>query len=298
MRKRNSKKERLFRLYSTNLSKNTNLEEGWFLCPLCHKGFTWEMRGLLTIEHVVPKSLGGRIETLTCKECNNQQGEDLLSKLKQNILMEDKFQNQKPFDAKMTVNGKEISVGYRIGEKHELITQAKRSNPRDVAFIEDVFKSGLLPEIGLKFSYGYKKEIEQMAILLICYLMLFRFFGYSYAFSPWGIYTRNVIVSKKYDSPLLKMTATTNEVVMDGKNALFICRQPKEFENYAGIQLRLKVEGFEKTLTKLLPFLPGTYFNKEVHLKGGELEIRGNSISYSPALLTDPAFKVPHNIRV
>ena len=67
-------KHKLFEQYSANLTKNSTLSEGWFVCPLCHQVFDWERETLLSIEHVIPKALGGKLLTLTCKKCNNDYG--------------------------------------------------------------------------------------------------------------------------------------------------------------------------------------------------------------------------------
>jgi 5-methylcytosine-specific restriction endonuclease McrA len=50
-----------------------------FVCPLCLREFTIEATGgdRLSVEHVIPSALGGKVETLTCTECNNAQGSTL-----------------------------------------------------------------------------------------------------------------------------------------------------------------------------------------------------------------------------
>ncbi len=43
-----------------------------YVCPVCLRGF--EDHNSLTLEHVPPKSIGGKVLCLTCRECNNQAG--------------------------------------------------------------------------------------------------------------------------------------------------------------------------------------------------------------------------------
>jgi hypothetical protein len=52
------------------------------LCPLCMGSFSRAAitdKGIdgLSIEHVVPGALGGRLQTLTCRRCNNRDGSAL-----------------------------------------------------------------------------------------------------------------------------------------------------------------------------------------------------------------------------
>lgn len=44
------------------------------LCPLCFRYFLRSDIARITQEHVPPKSLGGKVKTLTCKECNDTSG--------------------------------------------------------------------------------------------------------------------------------------------------------------------------------------------------------------------------------
>jgi hypothetical protein len=291
-------KKGLFDLYSKSLNINSNIEMELFLCPICHRLFSWEGNDLLTIEHVVPKKLGGTMKTLTCKKCNNEYGSELISKLKFNLDMEDKVKNKKPFDAKMTIDGKSVVVDYIIGEKHELITQVHRSNPASIEHITSRFSStNLPPKISLKFNVGYKKETEQLAVLLICYLALFRHFGYFYALSPWGLQTRDVIVNRETSSDLLKMSASPNAIINDGRPGIVICREPNEFKNFVGVYLRFRLNGYTKYEMKLLPFYPETKFDPEIHLKAKDIQISGSIVPYSRTFLQNPNYVIepkPH----
>jgi hypothetical protein len=63
-------RERLFNLYSRNLSFFQSEYPDAFACPLCDSGYS---REALTVEppsvslaHVIPESLGGSLKTLTC----------------------------------------------------------------------------------------------------------------------------------------------------------------------------------------------------------------------------------------
>lgn len=280
-------KKRLFDIYSKSLALNSNLSQV-FLCPLCHRIFPWESHKLLTIEHVIPEALGGSLKTLTCKKCNNDYGSKLISKLKFNFDIEDKVANKKPLDAKMTIDGKSVSVDFTIGEKHEIATQVHRSNPKNVEHISNRFSnSDSLPTFNLKFVVGYKKETEQLAILLICYLMLFRQFGYFYALNSWGLATRNVIVEQNQESDLLRMSLTADALVNESKSSISICRSPTEFKDFTIVQIQLESDTFAKTYIKVLPSFPSAQFNPEFHLRSQEIEIQASLIPDSNKLPED-----------
>ncbi len=82
-----SKKEKkniLFRVYSNNLkaifdkAKNKDLPKDFgCYCPICEKHFTSKDFEKLTLEHNPPRSLGGKDNVLTCKDCNNKAGSNI-----------------------------------------------------------------------------------------------------------------------------------------------------------------------------------------------------------------------------
>ena len=165
--------EHLFNLYSKNLAENSDLSDEWFICPLCHKVFNRSMLGELSKEHVVPEKLGGKIITLTCEKCNKDFGSKLISKLIKNLDYKDivSGKSDKPFDAQMTINGRNVTIEYHPGETNKLIPQLERSNPENLAYQNELFEHNEVTEFQLTVKSGYGDEIEQMALLLISYLL-------------------------------------------------------------------------------------------------------------------------------
>ena len=47
-----------------------------YACPICMLIFPQELSGGLTVDHVPPKSIGGRRMVLTCRTCNSVAGSD------------------------------------------------------------------------------------------------------------------------------------------------------------------------------------------------------------------------------
>jgi len=281
-------KKWLFDLYCKNLSETTNLKGGRFICPLCFNGFAWENVNLLTIEHIIPEALEGKIYTLTCKRCNNFYGSKYISKLIETLKVKDRLLGdlEDPIDAKMAIGENVITAQYFIKERR-IILQPKRSNPYAYQDMLDRFRKGPIPNFNLNFKLGFKPEFQNIAILLMCYLMLFRYFGYSYVFSPWGLKVREIIVNQKLDAPLSKLLSSNNEVVLGGKTGLFLCKEPKIFYGYVGIQLNLITEHSQHTFIKLLPFLPTAKFDNRVK-KTKKVDFVCQSIAYSSDYLRGP----------
>ena len=76
-------REKLFHAYSGDLSDCLPQFNGVFICPLCHKSFDKSSlaKDELALEHCVPRCLGGKTLTLTCKRCNNKHGSKLDAQL-------------------------------------------------------------------------------------------------------------------------------------------------------------------------------------------------------------------------
>ena len=74
-RKRDMKKEDIFKRVAQAAQRYTGSDQKYY-CPLCMVGFEYEavVFGQLTLEHVPPKSVGGKEIILTCKNCNNSTG--------------------------------------------------------------------------------------------------------------------------------------------------------------------------------------------------------------------------------
>ena len=85
-----TKLEYLFQLYASDLARFAPTLAGCFGCPLCYKTIEWTpaLKEVVAEEHIIPHALGGRITTLTCRKCNNDNGSDLDSHLVQRARVE------------------------------------------------------------------------------------------------------------------------------------------------------------------------------------------------------------------
>jgi hypothetical protein len=145
------KSDKLFRTYARNFSlvlskgrPDITIEEEIYACPLCSKLFGRSNLTDLTLEHVPPKALGGRISLLTCKNCNSSHGHSLDSHLVKRVLA-NRLLKLNP--------GASSNVRYRINESiatdgNLIILDKKalefrfdknRTNPRSIKALGDFF---------------------------------------------------------------------------------------------------------------------------------------------------------------
>jgi len=78
--------DKLFSLYAANLKIFKPELDDKFLCPICQEIFdrcalSFE-HPLISIAHIIPQSIGGRLSTITCAKCNNNIGSKFDNHLK------------------------------------------------------------------------------------------------------------------------------------------------------------------------------------------------------------------------
>lgn len=131
----------------TNNFTNMVFKDG-YICPICLKLFLLEniedkSGNYLTIEHVPPEQLGGKLILLTCKECNSNGGDDLDSHLL-NRLLELDFQHRIPgseTDTRFTIGGNEMAGTFTFQNDGsvEIDLHPKRSHPDQAdKFLDEV----------------------------------------------------------------------------------------------------------------------------------------------------------------
>lgn len=184
--------EKFFDLYSRNLSEvkqhpGVHIEpdvDEVFLCPLCYR--LWEREAIsaesITLEHVPPKSLGGKVRTITCKDCNNWAGTKLDSQLGQKLEFS-AFISGVPgstAEARYSLNDQVDSLPATIRRPNpntwEIIGDPKRSNPNEIRKL-DYFKE--INSFNITFR-PYKRNYPEASLMRTAYLWLFSVFGYSF----------------------------------------------------------------------------------------------------------------------
>ena len=185
-RERNAKmainsKKALFDLYrkSLEVAELTTASGDSLICPLCWQEKTFDN---LTLEHIIPSSVGGKQKILTCGRCNNDQGSALDAHLANYQAVLEAFQGHGSLPSTLIVRGTKVAANlvWNIGKKDFKIV-GEASNPAAVDAIQDDFKAGLVSEVEFAIPFGYSENNFQTAVLRASYLVAFWRFGYEYA---------------------------------------------------------------------------------------------------------------------
>lgn len=160
---------------------------GKFRCPTCFQDFSTASSGDdITEEHVIPKSVGGKLTTLLCKACNSRFGHQQTRWLSDYIALPD---DGLPFHRdgkkqKASATAKGLRVGGTLREASdgvlEFVADRRRSNPTDY----DLWHSAPVDEMTISYRLDvFKNEPSlQVGFLTAAYGLWFKNFGYSWAF--------------------------------------------------------------------------------------------------------------------
>lgn len=202
-----SRAHKLFMDLAANLAKSRSDYPGQILCPLCLNPFPVDALQLeeprLTVEHIIPAELGGRIVTLTCKLCNNTHGAKLDSHLIQKVRSEESVRgiSSRPVRGRLGIGP--VSVAADIDWKASVggmtTFRIRRSNPKDMDIMRQLMDEGAAGRANVLLDMQYIPARSDLAVLRIAYLAMFRALGYSYILSPAADLVRNVVL--QYESP-------------------------------------------------------------------------------------------------
>ena len=179
-----SRLERLFDLYSRDLERYAPSLKECFGCPICLRGFRKVRRlgDVVGEEHIVPEALGGRLITLTCRQCNSDHGAKLDAHLVQRVLVE---ANRIPVRVRMKMGsasmGAEMDGAPDPAGPISIRGVKKQSDEKQVEQIKELLRDGKT-EIKLHMSLGYNENRSLVALVRSAYLLMFRTFGYRYVF--------------------------------------------------------------------------------------------------------------------
>lgn len=213
MKNSNAKKrETIFKIFSQNLEwvkENPAIRfepdfKNGYICPLCfnvffEKDLDSKLENFLTLEDVPPKSLGGKPQTLTCKECNSKSGHELDAHLLNSLLEIDSkalLPNSKS-KALFELSGNKVngtvemqndgSMHINFLSQHSNPTQAKefmkemippRTLYNPIFHPEKALENGYQsPTFSLKFPEKANERRAEKALLRIAYLIAYSTFG-------------------------------------------------------------------------------------------------------------------------
>jgi hypothetical protein len=176
-------------------------------CPICLRGLdrtALETREL-TVEHIIPRTLGGRLTTLTCRRCNGTQGSRLDSHVVKAARSRDALAGHGTI--RTTVSGGESSFEAELALNPDpsvtnvITIIPAASDPRQVQAVQDGMVDGA--EVRMSLSYGYVPNRLWLGLLRAAYLGVFRTLGPSYALDPSVAWVRRQITGEDSPSPHL-----------------------------------------------------------------------------------------------
>jgi hypothetical protein len=301
-----SKREKIFNAYSSNLNDYLiaikqpmihpqtglaiDVTGKLYFCPLCYMYFLFHQLNecgndnFLTLEHNPPKKMGGKATILTCKKCNNTNGERN-DKLVRNLLLIEAFLLEKDsslFNVKFNVDSSPIKGSIQKKGTAVYFKPDPKSNPFAYQKVQN--------KIGQHetFNFDYSLDVPEwneysLGMLKIAYLKAFELFGYYFADMGNGANIRDVLQKKgKYPAP---NNGVIDLNVDDKFLGIHIVREPKELCAMI-ITQKIIIEEKAKSIQKNIPvILPGPSEKSWELLKnyhsvlGGELKIRTEKIS-------------------
>ncbi|GEM_PF-2970974 len=191
------RKEKLFQLGVSAAERVLGTHELYF-CPLCGNSFDYAslIQGELTLEHVPPKSHGGKGIILTCQSCNNKAGHTIDSAAHRRKELTDFIrtvyhkQEGEAGLATFEADGRKINVLVsNDGGTTNIKILDKNNDPEAVGYLQEYMKS--LADsgnaVGTQFSITarvrYHKRFSEISDLRSAFLVCSAQFGYSYSFS-------------------------------------------------------------------------------------------------------------------
>ena len=191
-RKRNAllKRDKLFAQAAAALNSLGICEE-ICVCPLCCTAFGRDALNdrVLTLEHVPPRSVGGREIILTCKNCNNYAGVkyDHHMKLREDFESAQRAVLPNAGDGvgyfQLEVLGLKVNAHLASQGNRKLFTMSPRHNNWHVmsAFQEHISKFRAGDEFKVKFTRGYNKRRVRIAEMKSAFLAISAKFGFSFS---------------------------------------------------------------------------------------------------------------------
>lgn len=178
-------------------------------CPICLVSLGWDdlLAGRITIEHPIPRKVGGRMVTITCRSCNNEQGSKLDKHVVEAAKSRDALAGYGNVRSSVIIGGAkfEADLAWKPdpADTNVITVVTKASHPDQVRTAMDHLRSGAR-EIKLSISLGHNPNKLSLGVLRAAYLGLFNHYGYAYAQAPSVEVIRRQITGEDAPSPYLE----------------------------------------------------------------------------------------------
>lgn len=200
---------RLFQAMATNLNSCRPDLRDVVLCPMCLKQIGLDKVGALSVEHIVPRRLGGSCTTLTCrKPCNNDFGHQAQSHLVTLLKVNEAFRGRGDFRGSFTVANERFPVAVGVRTRGMEMT-ALGGHPATFAAVQQSIRNRPQPW-SLNVNLGYKPGRTSVAIMRTAYLTAFHQYGYEYILAEPADALRREILSAmtEHSGRLCQLTGT------------------------------------------------------------------------------------------
>ena len=187
--------DRKWRAYSTDfqqfapayIREQVSHMKSPFVCPLCLCAFAHQHDhdNPVSVEHIIPSAIGGKLTTLTCRRCNNKDGSMVESHLVKQVQLETgKRQAIASLDFKETTLRGELRLAGPDDNVLEYRIVRKMSDTRREEEVRQYLAEGQrhAREINLKVDFDYRPALAHVALLRSAYLFVFWRLGYGYVF--------------------------------------------------------------------------------------------------------------------
>ncbi len=185
-------KERFFDRGVAAFQRVTGDRGSLYYCPICEEPFGQAalQSNDLTLEHVPPKSLGGRPIALTCRNCNSQRGHRLDAAVRDRTTLFDLNEalatgkGHARGRARLQFKGRRVNVTYELRDRELTIVPPPGINsPEERREFLEHFQVKIHESIQFTPRIRFHPRRSKVGDLRTGYLAAFAKFGYSYAFN-------------------------------------------------------------------------------------------------------------------
>ncbi|MES2373454.1 MAG: hypothetical protein V4557_12790 [Bacteroidota bacterium] len=232
-----------------------------YVCPMCTEKYVLAMgeslqgNGEFSIDHVPPKSVGGKIEVITCKKCNNDSGH-AEAELQAFLDFGEKDKDN-TFYPKARIRfpgiGKTFPVDAKITGRDgffEFKEKAKQFNPQLKELISKMHE-GKIEKLQIQYQVPDHKKIS-FALLKAAYLTCFYYWGYEFVYSDIGNKFREFFNGKleyPVQAPIIMRPKNEHPLQHEGVGILYFNKQKQCY--FANMEIKKGEEVY--TATVLVP---------------------------------------------
>lgn len=159
-----------------------------YCCPICIRGF--DNPDELTVEHVPPKSVGGKPLVLTCRDCNNRSGHLLDAHIRTGRDLHEVAEGKRETWIRLSHVGHTVTAKmlFEAG-KIQITAVPENSHPEAhrslFANLNKIAATGSTDwQLSIEFSVRHDQWREAVGWLRVAYLYTFAALGYNFILRP------------------------------------------------------------------------------------------------------------------